>query len=588
MSELPNAVMASKDQAISAALASLSVDHALAFEPPINLALRLLNMETAKDAKAADDIAVAIASHSPWEASWLLPVRQAAAMLRKNVHLTESCTPDVREQACFDKFYSIQKHNRISERRVTFYRRHPSRMSPTIRELVERARLDIFRLLGPSPDLEDWRMFDDAKVMSSGTIQGLKPISRKRGHGRVSAKDTSIYGKLSSSNRITATAKCIRSFGPRLFRGSFGDYIRSNLQRCDLVESAAGTTVFKEAEIDRFIAVGALINGICQQGVRAMLERRLRRWGVTLDKQSRNQELACVGSMLGFGPSGFSTIDQTSASDCMINSLIEWFLPVGWYRILDDAREPSVTIKGAPVPGYASFCTMGNAFTFPLQCLIFASLTRAAIAMTHCPDHRYRVYGDDIIVPTGATLLLLEVLRFVGFIPNKRKSHITGNFRESCGGDFLLGENVTPVKLVEQPSLRTTQHVLFNLLQRKFTSHPVLSYLLELHQKPLVGLALDRDSVAEGYFEAPPHIVGKVGSARYRNDIQAYEYRFVGLKPQSMRLFRSDENRRRLAQLCGEYGLRHDLRGTVSYHVREFRVSVFYRHAVSPIWFDLT
>jgi len=577
-----------EDAAISADLTKLAVDYALRSDDiPLSLALRLVSMETSEDASGIDRDAVDIASHSDDPADWLLGVRQACAMLKKNVFLREAASPELREERCITKFLKTQKRVRIASKRLNYYLRRPSRMPPLIAEVIGEAQADLFRLLGPGPEIKDWRRFADAKSFSNGVIQGLKPVPVKPG-SEWKLKDTSSYGKLNPDNRITSTSECLRVFGPRLLQnGVFRTHVEKVAHLGYVIDSAAGMSVFKEADIDRFIAAGGLLNSMAQQGIRSMWDPYLKRWGITLDQQERNRELAERASHIGLAPHGWSTVDLSSASDGISVPLVHYLLPKEWARLCDAAREPSVRIRGKLVKGYSSYCTMGNAFTFPLQCLIFASLVRSSIKLSNCDDREYRVYGDDIICPSSASLLLVEALKFCGFTPNLKKTHITGFFRESCGGDFVRGLDVNPVELTEQPSLRTTQHVLFNRIQRKIPSHPVLYYLLGYNERPFVGLAVDRESVADGYFEGPPFVVAQRGASWYCNDIQAVKYRFKLLAPHSIRVKHDETDLRHLMScLLGNHKRYHDLRGSVKYRVRERTLSVPYRiGAFSPVWY---
>jgi len=54
-----------------------------------------------------------------------------------------------------------------------------------------------------------------------------------------------------------------------------------------------------------------------------------------------------------------------------------------------------------------------------------------------------RVYGDDIIIPTDMVSEALRSLTAYGFVVNRHKSFWNGKFRESCGGDFYDGIDVS-------------------------------------------------------------------------------------------------------------------------------------------------
>jgi len=58
-----------------------------------------------------------------------------------------------------------------------------------------------------------------------------------------------------------------------------------------------------------------------------------------------------------------------------------------------------------------------------------------------------RVYGDDLIVPVDYVRSVIDVLELLGFKVNTGKSFWNGKFRESCGGDYYDGEDVTPVRV---------------------------------------------------------------------------------------------------------------------------------------------
>jgi hypothetical protein len=527
---------------------------------------------TPKAAKVADQAVILHQSgeDSP-EPNQLWRARQYLALMSKNSHLSQSDDGD-RRTACYEKFKSVQVRNRITTRRLNYYLRHPSRMSPTVAVVLGHAALDVQKLLGAQLSTDDWRTFNVAKVFSNGTSQGLRPVGI--GPRRVRAlKDTTAYGKLAPGNTITTTVDCLVTFGGPLMKGASANYLSK--RNASLVNGARGTSVPKDAEVDRFIAVEPALNGMAQQGLRAVLEKRLRNWGVTLDKQSRNQDLARIASEKGFSPQGYSTIDLSSASDTITAPLVEYLLPKGWYRLIDAARSPEVEIEGETVTGYSSFMTMGNATTFPLQCLLFAAITRACIRMCSCDEREYRVYGDDIIIPSSASALLIEVLRFVGFRTNVQKSFVIGFFRESCGGDYLCGVDVTPIKLTEDITLASTRHVLFNLIQRRAPSHPVLFSLYRTFRKPLIGPAVAKDGVADSHLECPHHKLLGRGRSWYAHREQTIFCRVPILVSESFQVERPDSERSYLAALSGQ-GMtgnndavrRHGLRDSAMLHVR--------------------
>lgn len=199
----------------------------------------------------------------------------------------------------------------------------------------------------------------------------------------------------------------------------------------------------KTAKTDRTIAAEPVLNGFLQLGVDSWLKDRLETVGVTLRDDHKNRGLAWQGT-LG-GPNPFVTIDLSMASDSLSIQLVKELLPPEWFSFLDAIRSPSFKMpEDLSSHRYEKFVSMGNGFCFPLQSLIFAA---AVHAVTGCAQHEFAVFGDDIIVRQSDALLLIELLRYMGFKHNVDKTFVFGSFRESCGGDYLGGVNVRPFVL---------------------------------------------------------------------------------------------------------------------------------------------
>jgi len=196
----------------------------------------------------------------------------------------------------------------------------------------------------------------------------------------------------------------------------------------------------KNAKTDRTISAEPTMNSFLQQGVGRYLRRRLMRFGVNLDDQTINQLLARDGVAREL-----ATIDLSMASDTICTELIYELLPIDWAIFLDDLRSKATRLKDGSWHPLSKFSSMGNAFTFELESLIFFALSSSALRYSDCSSEPVvSVYGDDIICPTSACPLLFEVLNFCGFSVNDEKSHLSGPFRESCGKHFFDGIDVTP------------------------------------------------------------------------------------------------------------------------------------------------
>ena len=70
----------------------------------------------------------------------------------------------------------------------------------------------------------------------------------------------------------------------------------------------------------------------------------------------------------------------------------------------------------------------------------------------------YSVYGDDIIVPTQCAEATIELLTSLGFKTNVSKSFYDKAcwFRESCGGEYCDGYDVTPMRISRKFRYRPT------------------------------------------------------------------------------------------------------------------------------------
>lgn len=212
-----------------------------------------------------------------------------------------------------------------------------------------------------------------------------------------------------------------------------------------LVNGSRLSTVPKNEEVERTTAKEPSGNMCLQLAAGAILENALRGVGLDITTQEpKNKELAYVGSITG----GFATIDLSSASDMISIDLVRALMPAPWFQLLMALRSPEVEIGKATIK-LNMISTMGNGFTFPLMTLILLSLIYANRCSQGGPrlfiDWKTTcVYGDDIIVPEHEFHSLCELIGQAGLVVNYDKSFNDGYFRESCGGDYYKGYDVTP------------------------------------------------------------------------------------------------------------------------------------------------
>ena len=225
-------------------------------------------------------------------------------------------------------------------------------------------------------------------------------------------------------------------------------------------------TVPKDASTNRVIAIEPGLNLWFQKAVGDMIGKRLLRCGVDLRYQSRNQQLARLGSIT----QGLATVDLSSASDSIACSVVEALLPPRWYHLMDACRSHYGTQTGS-VRKWEKFSSMGNGFTFQLESLIFYAVAYCCAEYLHVSSTNVSAYGDDVILPTACFELFSEMLSFYGFRLNRKKSHYDSLFRESCGAHFFSGIDVKPIYLKGKVSSVPAVYRLANAIRRLAHRH---------------------------------------------------------------------------------------------------------------------
>lgn len=201
-------------------------------------------------------------------------------------------------------------------------------------------------------------------------------------------------------------------------------------------------TVPKSLKTDRTIAKEPVLNGFLQQGVHTYMRRRLHAAGVNLSDQGINQGFASLAQKLDL-----ATLDAKSASNSVTTALVELLLPHDWFVFLDILRSRRTLLPNGELHDNVMFSSMGNAFTFELESLIFWAILSAV-----CPPKSVvSVYGDDMICPQRCAEDVISVLEELGFRINKEKSFTSGRFFESCGKHYYDSKEVTPVYQKKAP-----------------------------------------------------------------------------------------------------------------------------------------
>jgi hypothetical protein len=263
------------------------------------------------------------------------------------------------------------------------------------------------------------------------------------------------------------------------------------------------TTVPKDASTNRVIAIEPGINLWFQKSIGEMIRNRLRRYGVDLNYQSRNQELARLGSI----SQNLATIDLSSASDSIARSVVEELLPRRWFTLLESCRSHYGTLNGRLVR-WEKFSSMGNGFTFELETLIFYAVATCCAEYHHLGISEVSAYGDDVIIPTACLETFAEMLEFYGFVLNVKKSHFGSPFRESCGAHFFSGIDVKPIYLKDKVTSIPAIYRLANAV-RRFAHRCNLRYGCDARFLPVFELL--KSSVSGPYRVLIPNDLGDGG-----------------------------------------------------------------------------
>lgn len=258
-----------------------------------------------------------------------------------------------------------------------------------------------------------------------------------------------VRGNTSAHQKVELTAlECTHTLVPLLseFLGEFPGWITATHAEVRLIPGSELCTVPKDATTERSICIEPNLNGLGQKGIGGYIRDRLLRYGIDLRDQSINQRLA----QRAFSEA-LATVDFASASDTIAYTLVWNLLPPEWAELLDSFRCPSYTIDGQWYT-FQKFSSMGNAYTFELETLIFYCMASAVceeLGISTVTGVNLAVYGDDVIIPRESFHLFKEVSEYCGFALNDKKSFAGGAFFESCGYDYFQGTLVTPYRLKE-------------------------------------------------------------------------------------------------------------------------------------------
>jgi hypothetical protein len=215
----------------------------------------------------------------------------------------------------------------------------------------------------------------------------------------------------------------------------------------------------KTAKSPRLIAAEPVAHQWCQQIVWNWLRRQIKSLFGSDFIDFRRQDLSGNMVLSASRSRKLATVDLSDASDRLSCWNVERMFRCNpsLLSCLHAARTRHLKIDN--LDGSSSFiklkkfATQGTATTFPVQSLVFliiglaACMTDEKVDLRRIKKHRYhvRTYGDDIIIPTYGYARLIRIMDLLQLKVNTEKSYVTGNYRESCGVDGFMGDDVTPV-----------------------------------------------------------------------------------------------------------------------------------------------
>jgi hypothetical protein len=177
-------------------------------------------------------------------------------------------------------------------------------------------------------------------------------------------------------------------------------------------------------------------------------------YSIRFADQSVNRRMARDGSYDG----SLATIDLSDASDLvsmkLVKHLFEGSAPL-FLDMIEACRSRTAKLPDGRVIALEKFASMGSALCFPIEAMVFYTIVMSAMVdlsgkrlskpLLRKLTANVSVYGDDIIVPAEAATAVCDLLEACGLKVNRDKSFSTGLFRESCGGDYFRGVDITPV-----------------------------------------------------------------------------------------------------------------------------------------------
>lgn len=277
-----------------------------------------------------------------------------------------------------------------------------------------------------------------------------------------------------------------------------------------------------------------------QQGIMRLLYKTiethpLTRFKINFLDQKINRDLARQSSIDG----SLATLDLSEASDRVSLDLVRRVFPDNWVECLEACRSESTVLPDGRVLKLKKFAPMGSSCCFPVEALVFWASVMATYRRIKVKSEAY-VYGDDIIIPVAYATEVIRDLESIGLVINLSKSFTRGPFRESCGGDYHNGCDVTPVRVrhglgTSRTSIATDAD-LANCLIAKFGYANVIKSLELIERANDYVFPRTEMSIPCSFRSAPRASNDVLFKRRWNSSFQRFEYRVLGLFTEALAL----------------------------------------------------
>lgn len=215
----------------------------------------------------------------------------------------------------------------------------------------------------------------------------------------------------------------------------------------------------KDYETSRMIAPETAYLNVEGSRVRSLFVDLLQHTGFIAmmppEDQSLNRERAREGSIYP-QENPYCTKDLSHASDSISRAFFFELLPVELHCVVREALSDYMVVETDIIPT-KMLATSGSVLTPMLQSVFFLTVLITACDLANEPRD-VSCYNDDLICRQSVEKTVDDLLTAVGATVNEKKSFEYGPFRESCGGEYLNGVDVTGVYWPRHaiPDLRRT------------------------------------------------------------------------------------------------------------------------------------